>query len=201
MGYNFIISKVALAIPKQAILTEVDSSVPSMNDISIDNVSVHVTIQQKGIAPFYYPLNLQLHCRKMGQNKTIVRTLNGVDSIIDQDRRKRFTFVNISYDCLNNLTFTLDSPYAFSDRPIQFAQQGLYNNETTASLSILNVPLPTNQDRMDAIQFYDISATPTIPRSLSSVAPMTTTNFPIVAPPSRTPSNVPTLYIRAPTLM
>jgi hypothetical protein len=196
MGYNFIISKVAVAIEKQSLLANIESSLNITINNSIDSVYVDVMIQQKGVAPFYYPLNLQLHCQELGNNTaTITRSLNDVHKAIEHDQKKRFTFQNISLDCLRNLTFTLDSPYKYPDRPIKFAQKGIYNNETSASLTLLNVPIPTNQEIMEAIQFYDISSTaPTIvvpiaPTNNSTTpSPTTSTYGSITIPP------IPTSY-------
>lgn len=166
MGYNFIISNVNIGIPKHSILAEIDNDLPTINDVT---VSVDVTVRQKGIAPFYYPLRLQLHCYDAKLQKTKIRRKRGVQSIIKQNSWKTFTFSNITHSCLSNLTFTLDSPYAYPGRPVRFAQRGRYNHETTASVSILNVPIPTNKNLIEAMDFYKISPIPTmVPTATSS---------------------------------
>ena len=180
MGYNFIISNVSIGIPKHSILAEIDNNLPTANDV--DTVSVDVTVQQKGVAPFYYPLRLLLHCYDAKLNKTKIRKKRGVQSIIQQNSWKTFTFSNITHSCLSNLTFTLDSPYAYPGRPVQLAQRGLYHNKdalTTASLSIVNVPIPTNQNLIEAMNFYKISSAATEVPSVPIVTPMVTrTLFP-----------------------
>jgi hypothetical protein len=185
MGYNFIISKVRVGLLKNSLLKEIDRSMPTATDI--DTVSVDVTITQKGIAPFYYPLSLQLHCNDVKRNETQIRFRRGVELIVDQNSWKTFSFVNVTKDCLTNLTFTLDSPHIYPERPVQFAQRGQYNNETTSSVSILNVPLPTNQNLVDAMEYYKMSAAPSaVPPDVGR--PVTASVF-----PSNTPTSLPTL--------
>ena len=201
MGYNFVISEVRVGLRKNFTLTEIDSYAPNDNDI--ETVSVDVTIEQKGIAPFYYPLNLQLHCYDTNRNKTQIRTKPGVETIVDQNSGKTFTFVDVAKSCLSNLTLTLDSPNVYPGRPVQFAQRGLYhnnnnnNNERTSSssVSILNVPLPTHQNLIDAIEFYNVTTTiPTVgenaPTTVSSIAPtsLPTSMDAIQVSPSPAPS-------------
>ena len=187
MGYNFIISKVSVGIPKNSISAEInDGVVPTSKDV--DTVSVDVTIEQKGIAPFYYPLSLQLHCYDTNLNTAQIRTKRGVETIVEQNSWKTFTFVNITHDCLSNLTFTLDSPHVYPDRPVQFAQRGRHNNETTtaASVSILNVPIPSHQNWIDAMEYYHVTTpAPTVAQSFGGSPTPTTV-------PSITPSSLPT---------
>ena len=187
MGYNFIISKVSVGIPKNSLLAEInDGVVPTANDF--DTVSVDVTIEQKGIAPFYYPLSLQLHCYDTNLNTAQIRTKRGVETIVEQNSWKTFTFINITHDCLSNLTFTLDSPHVYPDRPVQFAQRGRHNNETTtaASVSILNVPIPSHQNWIDAMEYYHVTTpAPTVAQSVGGSPTPTTV-------PSITPSSLPT---------
>ena len=94
MGYNFIILEISIGLPKNSILAEIDINVPTA--IDIDTVSVDVTIEQKGIAPFYYPLTLQLHCYDTNLNTTQIRTKRGAETIVEQNSWKIFTFVNIT---------------------------------------------------------------------------------------------------------
>ncbi len=100
MGYNFQVTKVTAA--------EETSS----------TISVSVTIKQIGLAPFYYPLNLGLNCRGMK-----LKRVRGVQSLLPGNQ-KTFTFsgVNSSPTCLGRVRITLRSRYAYTEKPIKFAQ-------------------------------------------------------------------------------
>jgi hypothetical protein len=100
MGYNFQITKVAIS------------------SSSAKNVTVQVTVQQTGVAPYYYPLSLVLSCRKT------TKKVSGVDGLLNQGDSKVFSFVGIpaKSSCLNAITMTLASSHAHAGRPIKFAQ-------------------------------------------------------------------------------
>lgn len=116
MGYNFIVSSVAVYAS-------------SLNR----TVDIDVTIKQIGIAPFYYPLELVLDCPFPWQE-----TQGGVESIIDEGAVRVFSFAGIpsTIDCLNQLSLSLWSTYAYNERPIKFSQG--FDGKV-----MLTVPLPT----------------------------------------------------------
>jgi hypothetical protein len=108
MGYNYVIAKVALAV----------ASAP-MNGRD-GTVRVDVTVEQDGLAPFYYPLSLFLDC------PDIMNPIEnmGVEGIIDEGDSKTFSFNDIpaTSKCLSMISLHLNSSYAYNDRPIKFAQ-------------------------------------------------------------------------------
>jgi hypothetical protein len=117
MGYNFYVPTVGV---------KVSSS-------STRNVDVDVTVQQIGVAPFYYDLDLGIQCT--GMNKKVLR---GVDTLIDKDSKKIFSFTGLpaTSECLNAVSITLESSYAYRGRPIKFAQGN--------GALVVNLPLPSN---------------------------------------------------------
>jgi hypothetical protein len=118
MGYNFIISSVAVAV----------SDIPGYVDIDVN-------VTQSGVAPFYYPLSLVLDCSALDWP----RDYGGVETIISERESKLFSFERIpaTSECLGNVAFRLSSPYAYEGRPIKFAQ-GLNG---TVSLILPTPPL------------------------------------------------------------
>jgi len=114
LGYSFLIEQVAIAG---------SSTLPG-------SVDIDVTVQQAGVAPFYYDLSLVLSC------KGITRILDGVESIIEAGEIKVFSFEGIpsTTDCLDKVSFTLHSPYSIEGRPIKFSQA--YDGEVSLSLPI-----------------------------------------------------------------
>jgi hypothetical protein len=101
LGYNYHVSHVGVS------------------DLGSDKVDIDVTVEQGGVAPFYYELDLQLKCPGM----TPMRR-PGVNSILDRGDSKVFSFENVPAraECLNDLSLTLESPMAFEGRPVKFAQ-------------------------------------------------------------------------------
>jgi hypothetical protein len=102
MGYNFHVPSVSV-------------STSSTNG----QVDVDVTLTQIGVAPYYYDLGLGLSCPGMSK-----QVLNGAENLIDQGASMIFSFTGIpaTESCLYALTLTLESSYAYSGRPIKFAQ-------------------------------------------------------------------------------
>jgi hypothetical protein len=100
MGYNFQVTKVAVA------------------KSSSSRVMVDVTLNQVGVAPFYYPLNMTLSCS--GAKVSV----SGVESLIEFGSSNKFSFPNIpsSSKCMKSVTFTLESSFVLPGRPIRFAQ-------------------------------------------------------------------------------
>jgi hypothetical protein len=117
MGYNFYVPTIGVKV----------------SSTSTRNVDVDVTVQQIGVAPFYYDLGLGIQCT--GMNKKILR---GVDTLIDKDSSKVFSFTDLpaTSECLNAVSITLESSYAYRSRPIKFAQGN--------GALVLNLPLPTS---------------------------------------------------------
>jgi len=101
LGYSYRVTKVAaIAVPNQ-------------------KVTVDVTVEQIGVAPFYYPLNLVLSCDGTSESA------DGVENLVDTGDKSVFRFTNIPADsqCLNNVEITLDSPgHVHAGRPVRFAQ-------------------------------------------------------------------------------
>lgn len=96
MGYNFQVTKVAV----------------------MANARVDVTVKQVGVAPFYYPLNLELSCNGFTQQ------VNGVEKIIVENDEKTFSFSGLlrSATCRNQVSIKLRSPFVQPGKAIKFAQ-------------------------------------------------------------------------------
>ena len=123
MGYAFYVSAIA-------------ASTTSMTNAQTVNVSIAIT--QLGVAPFYYELNLILQCN----NGLVRKSLPGVNEIIQKGDSSTFTFTNVpaTSACLGQVKLSLESPHAYSGRPILFAQG---NNGNVN----LNIPVPGLQTR------------------------------------------------------
>jgi len=100
MGYNYRVSKVAAK---------------SNGD---SKVTVDVTVEQIGVAPFYYDLKLVLKCD--GTTESVA----GVEKLIAPGDSNVFSFTSIPADsqCLNNIEILLDTSRAHAARPVRFAQ-------------------------------------------------------------------------------
>lgn len=103
MGYNFLVTRVAVA-----------------ESVDAGFVDIDVTVRQIGVAPFYYPLNLHLQCDQM----ETPQIRSGVEKLIEDMDTGIFRFNRIPATslCLQNVQLFLDSHYAYSARPIRFAQ-------------------------------------------------------------------------------
>jgi hypothetical protein len=121
MGYAFYVSEVA-------------AYQSTLNATKAVDVSVQVT--QLGVAPFYYDLSLVLECGS-GVVKT---TLPGVDEIIAKGETKEFIFRNVpaTQQCLEQVTISLQSSYAYAGRPVRFAQGTTGNGKVS-----FRVPFPS----------------------------------------------------------
>jgi hypothetical protein len=104
MGYNYVISSIHVA---------------SSLEQTEEQVDVDVVVTQRGVAPFYYELSLVLSCPDIRP-----QSQEGVNTIIDEGDSQVFSFLGIpaTAECLGNVTLSLDSPYAYADRPVRFAQ-------------------------------------------------------------------------------
>eukprot|EP00957_Ditylum_brightwellii_P122465 9338608-Ditylum_brightwellii.AAC.1 len=129
MGYSFLVTKV-------------DASVGSDSS----NVDISVTVNQTGVAPFYYPLHLNLRCTD--GTSSVSKTLPNVETIINEGDGKLFAFTNIpaTQDCLNQLEISLSSDYTYIDNPVKFAQG---TDGTTVSVSVPLPPAPCTLAQID----------------------------------------------------
>lgn len=90
LGYAFVVSSIAY----------------NQSSGSPATTSVSVTVTQKGIAPFYYPLSLTLSCS--GEDTL---TAPGVNAIIAEGDTETFTFtLSATSACLGQVTVGLQSP-------------------------------------------------------------------------------------------
>jgi hypothetical protein len=114
MGYNFYVSQVAVKTSATAMTVDVD-----------------VTVTQIGVAPFYFDLSLVLECFVMTK-----QVVSGVETIIEAGAFKTFSFARVpaTAQCLSALTLSLASSYAYTGRPVKFAQ----GNGTL----VVSLPLP-----------------------------------------------------------
>jgi hypothetical protein len=80
---------------------------------------IDVTLQQIGVAPFYYDLGLALSCPTMPK---IV--LGGANTMTETGELRIFSFTKIpaTGECLSSLSLTLESSYVYPNRLIKFAQ-------------------------------------------------------------------------------
>lgn len=100
LGYNFEILQVA-----------------AYESLTNGTVDIGITVAQKGIAPFYYPLNIQLICPGYSKMQ------KGVETLIDLDDQKVFTFsVPANEKCFQAFRVVLKSPMLYEGNPIKFAQ-------------------------------------------------------------------------------
>ncbi len=109
MGYNFMITKVG-AIFQDSLTVSEDTS-----------AQIDVTINQVGVAPFYYPLSLFLDCPDL----TSPMEISGVESLLQEGDSKVISFRNVpqTAKCMNEIQFHLNSTqHGFRNRPIKFAQ-------------------------------------------------------------------------------
>jgi hypothetical protein len=127
LGYNFQVTDLAVALT------------------STEFVTVDITVKQIGVAPFYYPLSLSFSC------PGTVKVLDGVETLIELGESRVFSFqgIPVTSDCLQSVSITLESAYAYPGKPIKFAQ----GVDGTLRLAL---PLP-----------FDDGPTPAGPPSLS----------------------------------
>jgi Malectin domain len=85
----------------------------------VDCVDFDVRVEHTGVAPFYYPLCLALTCPETSRRVDDVQTI-----LIENGQSHVFTFKSIpaTEECLKSVQISLDSPYAYPERPIRFSQ-------------------------------------------------------------------------------
>lgn len=113
MGYGFFVRDVAASSASDA------------------TVKVDVTLQQVGVAKFYYPLSLVLECPSSTQDTP------GVDSLQPGQEAVYSFIIPSSSDCLNDLKLKFSSDRLYNERPIKFAQ-----NDGTVVFSIEETTAP-----------------------------------------------------------
>jgi hypothetical protein len=178
LGYNYVVTKVGVISTAES------------------KISIDVTLMQIGVAPFYYPLSLQLNCS--GSRKVV----NGLEKSLNETNDvKLFRFDDVPMDigCLQSIKLQLVSTMSYDGRPIKFAQ-----GDGTVSFS---VPLPERSFPTRAPVLA-----PAIPVSLPSPERSFPTRAPISAPrpvtvptrapitrsfPTRTPISAPSVPLPA----
>lgn len=146
-------------------------------------VDVDVNVTQIGVAPFYYDLSLAIQCPGMSK-----KILDGVEALIDKGSSKVFGFTRIpaTKECLDALSLSLESSYAYSGRPIKFAQ-----DDGAVSFSL---PLPGSGEATAPITAPVRSpekAPVGVPVQLPVKAPVATPVKPPVKAPVATPVQPP----------
>lgn len=118
LGYNYRVSQVSATAPGTG-----------------NTILVEITVDQIGVSPFYYPLNLVLNC------DGTTEAVGGVEDIIAPGDSKVFRFSSVPADaqCLENIEITLDSEYLYPGRPMKFAQ----GNDGKV---IFSLPLPPSEE-------------------------------------------------------
>jgi hypothetical protein len=161
MGYSFHVSEVAVSTSS-----------------TTGKVDIAVTVNQAGVAPFYYDLGLALNCAGL----STPLKLSGVDQLVDRGQSKSFLFQGIpaTSQCLGQISLQLQSSYAYSGRPILFAQ----GTNGTVSLSL---PLPTSTVITPTTPTAP-APTPTAPTAPAPTAPIPAPNAPIPAPTAPAPT-------------
>jgi len=117
LGYNYEVKEVAVKKASNG-----------------DKVAIDVTVEQTGVAPFYYKLNLVLTCDGFAQS------IGGVETLIDNGDAKVFSFDSVPAvaQCLDKMELLLDSQHVHPERPVRFAQGD--NGRV-----VLSVPLPHDE--------------------------------------------------------
>eukprot|EP00912_Choanoflagellata_sp_UC4_P001531 UC4_evm6s969 len=120
MGYNFFIHSI------------------HSNSYSQSKVKVTVTVENRGVAPFYYPLSLVIDC-DAGATK---QSAPGLDGLI-AGLPKNFSFIIPSkLSCLSKLRLSMESPYVYNDNSVKFAQ-GFGSAQKFINFTLLTPPTPT----------------------------------------------------------
>jgi hypothetical protein len=114
LGYNYVVTKVAAFVGA---------------DANSGLINVAVTIEQIGVAPFYYPLSLEFGCPGMQSN----RRVGELERLADYGSNVTVTIPDVpaTAQCLGSIVLSLYSPRLFPGRTIKFAQG---NGRVTVSL-------------------------------------------------------------------
>jgi hypothetical protein len=146
MGYNYVVTKIG-------VMTTSEST-----------ISMDVTLMQIGVAPFYYPLSLVLHCpgsRKVvnGLEKTL-KEINGISIF-------RFNNIPTNTSCLQNMKLQLASSMLYDARPLKFAQ-----GDGSVSFSVPLPPSITTPIRMPVRAPVPVPVRTTIPVPIRGLVPL-----------------------------
>ena len=127
MGYAFRATRVAVAEGSAA-----------------STVDVTVTVEQVGLAPFYYPLGLTLNCPGGGWHGA---PLPGVETLVARGDAGSFTFAGLpaTARCLDGVSISLASGFAYLSNPIRFAQ-GADGRTIEVALPLPPRPAPPTAD-------------------------------------------------------
>jgi len=144
MGYSFQVTEVEVGESTAALVHAAAVTTQTLVDIT-------VTVTQKGIAPFYYPLDLTLSCTGLTSSSSASasasasasRLLPGVETIIAEGDNRKFTFENIpaTEECLGRVSIGLFSAYVYPNRPVRFAQG---DNDDDGTEVVMVLPLPSS---------------------------------------------------------
>jgi Malectin domain len=148
--------------------------------VSATGVDMDVTVMQVGVAPFYYDLDLVLQCEGL----PIPLKQSGVHELIERGQSKTFSFKDIpaTSECLKKVSIMLRSSFAYSGRPVVFAQG-------TDGVVVLRLPLPTVMAPVASPVSPPVAAPTQAPVVALTSAPVR----PPTAAPVRPPVTVPTL--------
>jgi hypothetical protein len=127
MGYNFRIRKVTASV--------------NIQDTRF--VDLSITVEQVGVAPFYYPLDLVVSCDGMDTTKRLV----GVEHLVDQYATKDFIASRIPamQKCLDTIKIYLHSTNLYTGTIVKFAQSGSFSTASDGTVR-LKVPLPAGSN-------------------------------------------------------
>jgi hypothetical protein len=108
LGYNFIVTKVAAYVGA-------DTATSGL-------INVDVTIEQIGVAPFYYPLFLGFGCPDLERNRRVGGKLE--EQLVDYGASTIVTVRDVpaTNRCLDSISLSLHSPMLMQGRKLKFAQ-------------------------------------------------------------------------------
>ena len=132
MGYNYYVSRVEAV---ESTSTAVD---------------IRVEVTQIGVAPFYYPLSLDLDC------DGVSKSVPGLNSLIQEGESEFFVFSKVpaTSQCLEKVTLSLSSAKLYPGQVMKFAQS---NGELT-----LEIPLPDNTPSTTSPSTTASTSSPTV---------------------------------------
>jgi hypothetical protein len=168
LGYNFRVNEITASQSSET-----------------QELVVGVRVEQIGVAPFYYPLDLMLSCDGYGGKA------EGVEQLIEEGEENWFYFRKVPAvkTCLARLEVSLSSEFVYSERPVRFAQG--QNGKVPFSL-----PLP-KQGLRGKTQVPTMSPTSLTPTKTSATkAPILSPSRSTIAPatsPTKSPVASPTV--------
>jgi hypothetical protein len=123
LGYNFVVTRIS------AVATDSAAGV----------IDVEVSVEQTGVAPFYYPLSIALNCPELPSPLKV----GGLEGLIDQGISTTFTVRDVpsTWRCLQDISISLDSPMLLPGRKMKFSQGN----------GSVNVKIPMPSRMLDAV--------------------------------------------------